>query len=337
MKAWMLEEPKKFKQVEMEMPEYKDKVVIKVKAIGICGSELSAYKGIFPIGTYPRTLGHEIAGEVMYAPENDKSISIGDKVVLDPYLYCGECYPCSQGKTNCCENIQVISAHCNGAHMEYFAHDINWVHKVPAHLDWKEMAMIEALSISVHGVRRARVQAGEFCVITGAGAIGLFAAQYVNAIGAKAILVDPVDNRLEVGEKLGIEYTVNPVTEDAPAKIKEITKGRMPEAMVECAGAVPAVKSSFDYLANTGRLSLVGYPNDEVPVPTFLITKKEIDIVGSRNSAQEFPICIDLIATGKVRTDEIISHVIDFDKIPEYFEKLIASPSDYIKVVAELK
>ncbi|MCG8531421.1 MAG: alcohol dehydrogenase catalytic domain-containing protein, partial [Desulfovibrionales bacterium] len=160
MKAWILEEPRKFKAVEMEMPKFEDKVVIKVKAIGICGSELSAYKGIFPIGTYPRTLGHEIAGEVIHTPENNKNIKVGDKVALDPYLYCGKCYPCSQGKTNCCENIQVISAHCNGAHMEYFAHDINWVHKAPEHLEWIEIAMIEALSISVHGVHRAKVKKG---------------------------------------------------------------------------------------------------------------------------------------------------------------------------------
>jgi len=336
MKALILDKPGQFSFAEVEGPQDQDKVHIKVRSIGICGSELSAFKGVFPLGDFPRSLGHEIGGEVIYAPENQRDFKVGDKVALEPYRFCGECYPCSQGKTNCCEDLKVIGVHQNGAHSEYFSHDSHLVHKVPESMPWPHVALVETLTISVHGVHRARVKAGEHVVVTGAGAIGLLAAQYVNYLGAKAIIVDPLEKRLELASKVGIEFCVNPATEDAVQRIAEITGGRMAEAGIECAGAKPAIRGMIDYLAATGRLSLVGYPGDEVPLPTFLFTKKELDVLGSRNSAKEFPLAIELIANGHIKVDELITQKITFEQMPEYFEKLVSAPSDYIKVIAEL-
>lgn len=336
MKALIIEKPGQFNFKEVDKPVEQDKILVKVKSIGICGSEISAFKGIFPLGDFPRSLGHEIGAEVVSVPAGESELKAGDRVALEPYRYCGECYPCSQGKTNCCEDLKVIGVHQNGAHSEFFSHDPKLVHKVPESMPWGHIALVETLTISLHGVHRARVKDGEHVVVTGAGAIGLLAAQYVNHLGAKAIIVDPLNERLELAEKLGIEYRINPTEEDAVARISDITDGRMAEAGIECAGAKPAIRGMIDYLAYTGRLSLVGYPGDDVPLPTFLFTKKELDVVGSRNSAKEFPLAIELIATGKIKVDEMITAAISFEQMPEYFEKIVETPSDYIKVIAEL-
>lgn len=336
MKALILENPGNFSFQEIERKQENDKIEIKVKSIGICGSELSAYKGTFPLGDFPRSLGHEIGGEVVFVPDSVQGISVGDKVALDPYRYCGDCYPCDQGKTNACDHLKVIGVHQNGAHSEYFSHDVHLVHKVPANMPWEHIALIETLTISMHGVNRARVKAGEFVVVTGAGAIGLLAAQYVNYLGAKAIIVDPLEKRLELAKKVGITYCINPQTCNAVEQIKEITGGLMAHAGVECSGAKPAIRSMIDYIANTGRFSLVGYPGEEVPLPTFLITKKELDVLGSRNSVCDFPLAIKLLAEGIIHVTELITNTIEFEEIPEYFTKILKNPNDYIKVIAKL-
>lgn len=336
MKALLLEEPKKFKFIERPEIDEKNKVVIKVKAAGICGSDLSSYKGIFPLVTYPRVPGHEIAGEVVYVPENDKGIKIGDKVTLEPYKYCGECYPCSIGRTNCCEDLKVIGVHVDGGMAEYYAHDLHLVHKVPDSISWEHVPMIEPLTISIHGVHRVDVKEGEYVVVTGGGTIGLLAAQFVLTLGAVPIMVDPMDNRLKLAESLGIKYTLNPMTQDVVKEISNITKGRMAEVVVEASGAPSAVKSAIDYVSYAGRVSLVGYPKSDIPLPTFLFTKKELDVRGSRNSAKEFPLAIKLIEEGKVIVEPIITNIIEFEEMPEYFELITQNPNDYLKVIAKL-
>lgn len=336
MKALFLEKAKEFRMVDISRPDEKGKVVIKVKAAGICGSELSAYKGIFPMGIYPRTLGHEVGGEVVSAPANDRDIKAGDRVALDPFKYCGTCYPCSKGRTNCCENLKVISVHENGAYMEYYSHDIHLVHKAPDTMPWEHIAMIEPLTIAIHGVHRAEVEEGEHVVVTGAGPIGLLVAQFVLCKGGIPIVIDIMDKRLDIARYLGITYTFNPAAQDVVKEISNITRGRMAEVVVEASGAPAAVKSSLDYVANAGRISLVGYSNAEVPLPTFMFTKKELDVRGSRNSAREFPLAIQLIHEGAVKVESLITNVIEFEQLPEYYKLITENPNDFLKVIAKL-
>lgn len=336
MKALFLKEAKKFEFQDISLENSEEKITIKVKALGICGSEISAYKGVFPLGIFPRTLGHELAGEVVYAPENAKGVVEGDHVVLEPYVYCGKCYPCSVGKTNACENLEVIGVHRNGGYMEYYAHDKDLVHKIPKDMPFEYGAMVEPLTISLHGVHRANVKAGESVVITGAGAIGILAAQYVKYLGAVPIVIDPLDKRLELCKGLGIDHIINPSRQNAVDEIREMTGGRMAEALVEASGAVSAIKSAIDYVAYTGKVSLVGYSHGEIPLPTFMFTKKELDVNGSRNSANEFPLAIDLIDKGAIDVKAMITNLIDFEEMPAYFEKITNTPSEFIKVIAKL-
>lgn len=335
MKAIYLQSPGKIAVAAVAQPERKQQnVLIKVRSFGICGSDIGAYVGTNPLVSYPRIIGHEVAGEVLEVPEGETELKIGDRVVLEPYVYCGNCYPCSNGHTNCCENLTVLGVHINGAMSEYFSHPRHLVHKVPAEIPWNLLAMVEPLTISMHAVKRSRVKKGEHVVITGSGPIGLLAAQYALALEAIPIVVDPVEERLEFARKLGVKYTVNPVRQDAVSEIKEITQGTMAEVVIEASGNAAAIRSSIDYAAYSGCISLVGWPKSEISLPTALFTKKELDIVGSRNSFRSFPESIQLIADNKVDVAAVITKTIAFEEIPELVHDISVNPGNYLKVVA---
>lgn len=338
MKAVYLKAPKEVFIHEIPDPKRKDnEVLIKVMAVGICGSDVGAYRGTNPLVTYPRILGHEIAGEVLEAPENDRGIKVGDRVVLEPLISCGTCYPCGLGRTNCCEKLGVLGVHIEGGMAEQFTHPIHLVHKVPDNIPWEQVPMAEPLTIALHGIHRAGLKSGEHIVITGSGPIGLLAAQAAIVYGATPIVVDPVDERLQLANELGVKHTINPVKENAVERIKEITNGRMAEVAFEASGADAAVKATIDYVSYAGRISLVGWPKGEVPLPTFMITKKELDIRGSRNSAQEFPESIRLIAEGKVNVVPLISKTVLLDDVPQAVVDLSEHPEKYLKITGVAK
>lgn len=334
MKAVLLREPKDIAIVDVPRPEDREKVIVQIISAGICGSDIAAYKGVSPLVTYPRILGHEVAGEVVSVPEENKGISVGDRVIVEPYRYCGACYPCQIGRTNCCERLNVIGVHEDGGMREYYAHDPHLIHRVPDSLAWDRIPMIEPLSIAIHGIHRLNVQAGEHVAITGAGQIGLLAAQVAQYLEATPILLDPLRKRLELAQQFGIEHVIDPTAGDTAQKIQTITGGRLVEAFLEASGSAAAVRSSIELTHYAGRVAFLGWPKDEVALPTFLFTKKELDVRGSRNSVGEFPLATELLATGKVKVDALISKVIAFDDIPEYVRLIAENPSDYIKVIA---
>ncbi len=338
MKALLLKGPHLFEFVDMEMPNDRDKnkAVIKIKAIGICGTEISSYNGTFPMGAFPRMLGHEVVGEIVSIVENKKGLKIGDRVVLEPYRFCGNCYPCSIGRTNCCENLSCIGVHENGASAEYFAHEVNLLHKIPDGLEWEHAVFADPLTNALQGIHRAKIKAGETVVITGAGPIGVMAAQYVNAIGATAILVSAMEKRMAIAERLGINHIVNHGTSDAVKAIKEITGGRMAEAVIECSGRPHTIRKTLDYVSYAGRIALIGYSRQEVALPTHVITRKELDVLGSRNCLGLEPLAIETINSGRVRVGPMISSLITLEQLPEYYEKISRNPNDFMKVIALL-
>ncbi len=336
MKTLILQNEHEMRFIDMPRNDPEGKAIVQIKSIGICGTDTSAYKGDFPMISYPRILGHELAGEIVSVPDNDRGIQAGDRVVIEPYMYCGACYPCSIGKTNCCENLKVLGVHVDGGMTEYIAHDLHLIHKTPDPVPWEHLAMVEPLTISLHGVHRIDPTPGEHVVITGAGTIGLLAAQVVLQAGAVPILVDMLEKRLQLAHRLGIEHTINPNEQDPVEAVRKLTGGRMAEALIEASGSPAAVRGAIDLVAFAGRISLIGYSKREVTLPTFMITRKELDIRGSRNSAREFPLAIELITGGKVKVDPIITHVIDFDELPNYFQLITNHPNDFLKIIAKL-
>lgn len=335
MKAVCLQSPGDIKLEEVPYPNRKEgDILIKVRSLGICGSDIGAYRGANPLVSYPRIIGHEAAGEIVAVPENETKLVVGDRVVLEPYIYCGKCYPCQKNRTNCCENLTVLGVHIDGAMSEYFSHPRHLVHKVPDNISWHLLALVEPLTISMHAIRRCRVQRGEHVVITGSGPIGLLAAQYVLTLEASPIVVDPVEERLEFAKRLGVEHTINPLKTDAISEIKSLTRGRMAEAIIEASGNAMAIRSSIDYASYAGRICLVGWPKSEVSLPTSLVSKKELDIFGSRNSVRAFPESIKLISERKVNVAAVITKTTSFEEIPGAVRDIAAHPEKHLKVVA---
>jgi 2-desacetyl-2-hydroxyethyl bacteriochlorophyllide A dehydrogenase len=335
MKAVLINAPGDVAVKNVSDPERREnEVFIKVRGMGICGSDIGAYRGINPLVTYPRIIGHEIAGEVVEAPAGETELIPGDRVVIEPYVYCGKCYPCMNKRTNCCEHLTVRGVHIDGGMSEFCAHPCHLVHKVAADVSWDQLAMVEPLTISVHAVKRARLTKGEHLVVTGAGPIGVLAAQYALVIGAVPIIIDPIDERLAFVRSLGIPHGINPVRESAIERIKEITGGRMAEAVVEASGSDAAIRSSVDYAAYSGRIALVGWPKGEVSLMTAMVTKKELDVMGSRNSFRDFYESIELIAGGRIDVASLVTRTVSFAEVPAVVKEIAAYPEKFMKVVA---
>ena len=326
--------PRKVQCVEIDKPQAgENEALIKVRSAGICGSDIGAFRGTNGLVTYPRIIGHEVAGEILSIPEhNKKGLKAGDHVIVDPYLYCGSCYPCSIGRTNCCTDLKVLGVHAEGGMSEYFVHPADMLWKLPKDMPWELAPIAEPLTIALHGIHRGGLKAGEHVAIIGAGPIGILAAMAAIAYGAHPIMIDLVDEPLEAARKLGVRYTVNSGREDTAAKVSEYTGGRMAELVMECSGANPAVRSALDLVSNAGRITLTGWPKKETPLPTDVITKKEVDIRGARTSANEFEEAIDLIHTGKVDARKILTKVVTIKEAPGTIIDIEKNPGDYMKV-----
>lgn len=338
MKAIKLAEPRNIACVEMEKPVPKEgEALIHIMTAGICGSDIGAFRGTNSLVSYPRVIGHELAGIIESIPEdNPKGLKVGDRVIVDPYLYCGDCYPCSIGRTNCCTDLKVLGVHVDGGMTEYYCHPADMLIPIPDEMDWTLAAMAEPLTISLHGVHRGGLKAGEYCAIIGAGPIGLLAGMIAEAYGAHAILLDLVQERLDFAKELGIEYVINSKNEDAVKRVAEITNGVMAQQVMECSGANPAILMSLELVSNAGRITLTGWPAKETPLPTGVITKKEIDIRGARTSAGEFEEAIELICSGRVDIRRILTKTISMDEAPETVKDIEQNPGNYMKVVVQL-
>ena len=337
MKAVYLEGPKNIKLTDISYPVFQDgNGIIKIKAVSICGSDVGAYRGHNVLVTYPRILGHEIAGEIVEIGPNTKNLKPGDSVVLDPYVYCGTCYPCSIGRTNCCENIEVLGVHRDGAMTEYFSHPVHLLHKIPSDMPWNLSPLAEPTTIALHSIHRAAVKAGEFVTVIGAGPIGLLISLVALQYHATPILIDILDARLRYAKKLGVEHTINSSTEEVVPTLRKITGGSLPQAVIEASGANQAIRACFDYVSYAGRVVFTGWPKSDTELPTAVFTKKELDVRGSRNSAGEFQEAIDLIYTGKLDVGSIISKSVSFTDLPQAVVDQSDNPEKYLKIISLL-
>lgn len=336
MKAVYLTAPKQVTIMDLPAPASvrDDEVMVRIHAASICGSDIGAFRGTNALVTYPRVLGHELAGEIVEAGAAS-GFEKGDRVALEPYINCGACYPCSLGRTNCCENLKVLGVQTDGGMVEQFVHPARLVHRLPDGMSWEDAALVEPLTISLHSTHRAGVKAGEHVVICGAGPIGLLAASVAVVYGAIPIMIDPINERLELARQFGAQHLINPVETNAVERIREITGGRMAEAVIEASGATPSIAATIDYASYAGRIALTGWPKEKVPMDTGMYTKKELDIRGSRTSAGEFPEAIELIQAGKIPVQKLISlNTRSLEGLAPAVEEMSAHPEKFVKIIA---
>ena len=336
MKAVRIVEPFNVECIDVEKPAPKTgEALLKIEAAGICGSDIGAFRGTNNLVSYPRIIGHELSGVVVSIPEdNPKGIKPGDKVVVEPYVYCGHCYPCSIGRTNCCIDMHTLGVHIDGGMCEYFCHPAHMLVKMPEGMTFEQAAMAEPLTISLHGVHRGAVKSGEYCAVIGAGPIGLAAAMTAQAYGGHAILIDIVQERLDFAKNVaGIEYIINSAKEDPVKRIAEITNGIMAQFVMECSGANQAIRATLDYVCNAGRVVFTGWPKKETSLPTDVITKKELDLRGGRNSAHEFEEALELIQSKRVDMPKMLTKTVSVDEAPAVIRDIEKNPGNYMKVV----
>lgn len=338
MKMLCLPEPGKLELRDMPMPILTEgQAIIKMDMCGICGSDVTAYRGVNPTMKYPiNGLGHEGVGVIMEIGDNDKGLKAGDRVALEPYVPCNKCHMCAAKRFNNCADLHVCGVHKDGMMAEYFSHPVQLLYKLPDELTFTHAALVEPLTIGLHGATRARVSKEKHCVVFGAGIIGLMASFACLNYGATPILIDVLQKRLDYAKELGIPYVFNSKEGDIETFLREVTDGKLPEAMIDCTGAPAILENMHNYVCHGARIALVGWPHDPVRINTVRMTQKEIDILPSRNSNAKFPEAIKLVNEGKIPTDAIITKLIKLEEVEDTIRDMIQNPSDYLKVIVEI-
>jgi 2-desacetyl-2-hydroxyethyl bacteriochlorophyllide A dehydrogenase len=309
--------------------------LLKIKRIGICGTDLHAYEGTQPFFNYPRILGHELAAEIVTT--DAAGFSIGEAVTFIPYFYCGHCIACCMGKPNCCSAIKVCGVHIDGGMREYLV--------VPSHsllhgegLSFDELALVEPLAIGAHGVGRAGVSTGEFVLVIGAGPIGLGTMEFAKIAGGKVIAMDINDARLNFcTQKLKVDFTINPATEDALEKLKTITNGDMPTVVIDATGSLKAINNAFQYIGHGGRYVLIGLQKGDISFNHPEFHKRETTLMSSRNATRaDFEHVITSMKNGLINPSTYITHRVNFDAIKDNFESWLWPATGVIKAMVEM-
>lgn len=330
MKYIVCEKPGEFQLKDKEAPKRKQgEALLKIKKVGICGTDLHAYSGNQAFFTYPRILGHELASEVLEIDENEKGIKAGDKVVVMPYVSCGKCIACRNGKTNCCTNIRVLGVHADGGMQQRITVPENIL--LPSNnLSDNEMAIVEPLAIGAHAIRRANIQKRETIAVIGCGPIGIGIMKLAQIAGAKVIAIDMNEQRLDYAkEKIGVDYIVK-AGETAVEEISKITKGDLCTAVFDASGNKYALEACPSYMAHGGRFILVGLSKGELVYNHPAIHAKEMTLMCSRNATTEdFEHVISVL--NQFPTDSFITHSVDFTEMIQNFDSWLKPETGVIK------
>jgi 2-desacetyl-2-hydroxyethyl bacteriochlorophyllide A dehydrogenase len=307
-------------------------VLVRIHRVGLCGTDYHIYDGNQPFLSYPRVMGHELAGEVI---ENSptSSLKVGQLVTINPYLACGTCHACRRGKPNCCSNIAVLGVHTDGGMVERLAVPESAIVDA-AGLTVDQAAMVEFLAIGAHAVARARLSAEDRVLIVGAGPIGIAAGLFARLDGAKVTLVDTRQSRLDRAQgSLGFADVVlaGPDTVDALAKV---TNGAMFDCVFDATGNIDAMRAGLAYVAHGGSYVLVGVVKDDLVFPDPEFHKREATLIASRNAlAHDFARVIDAIRSGTIPTDALHTHAVSVDDLPNQMPQLIADADNVMKAI----
>ncbi|RZK75727.1 MAG: zinc-binding alcohol dehydrogenase family protein [Pedobacter sp.] len=309
--------------------------ILKIKYVGICGTDYHAFDGTQPFFSYPRILGHEIAA-LIEETGSDSAFSLGQMVTISPYYYCGTCIACRRGKTNCCTQMKVCGVHVDGAMQEYFLVPDTAIVDGNG-LSAEELVLVEPLAIGAHGVSRAKVEEGEYVLVIGAGPIGLGTINFAKIAGANVIALDVNEQRLQFcSEKLGIDYTINALKEDVMERLKEITNGDMPTVVIDCTGNLKAINGAVQYMAHGARFVLIGLQKEALVISHPEFHKREGTLMSSRNAVPaDFKFVIECIKNGLVKPENYITHRIKFDQLKEEFTSLTQPENAVIKAIVE--
>lgn len=340
MKAAVMRNTREIQIEEYPVPQIgPDEVLVKVMAVGICGSDLHYYSH-GRIGKYvvdkPFILGHECAGDIAALGSNVKRFQVGDRVAVEPGVTCGSCDACKEGRYNLCPDVEFLATPpFDGAFVQYIKIREDFVFSIPDHLSYEEAALVEPFSVGIHAAARTGLQPGSTIAIMGMGPVGLMAVAAAKAYGASTIIVTDLEPlRLEAAKQMGASHIINIREQDPLEEIKTITNGKGVDVAWETAGNPMALQSALGSLRRGGKLAIVGLPaQDEIPLNVPFIADNEADIYGIFRYANTYPKGINFLSSGIVDANKLITDKFTLEQTQEAMERALNQKSECLKIV----
>ena len=340
MKAIQIPGPQKIEVIDIPQPAAPaaGEVLIRLQYVGFCGSDLNTFLGRNGMAKENVIPGHEVGAviEAVGAGVPD-TLKVGMQVTVNPYTNCGHCASCRNGRVNACQHNETLGVQRDGAMRELMI--LPWQKIIPAEgLAPKTCALIEPMSVGFHAVDRAKVTDIDTVMVIGCGMVGLGAIVRAVLRGATVIATDLDDEKLNLAKRLGARYTINTKTEDAHARLAELTAGLGPDVIVEAVGSVPTYQLAVNEVAFTGRIACIGYAKTDAELPTRLFVQKELDVRGSRNAMpSDFRAVIQYLQRGTCPVDELISRVIKPEESQETMEYWMQNPGKVFRILVEME
>ncbi|PYT79121.1 MAG: sorbitol dehydrogenase [Acidobacteria bacterium] len=307
-------------------------ILLKVRMVGLCGSDLNSFRGLNPLVSFPRIPGHEVCATVV---QGASGLAEGTDVALSPYTSCGQCASCRRGRPNACQFNQTLGVQRDGALTEFIAMPPEKLY--PAKLTPKELCLVEPLTVGFHAVARGRVTADDTVAVFGCGGVGLGAVAGSNSRGAKTICVDVDDEKLKLARAAGGAHTINNRKEFLHDRLLDLTEGRGPDIVIEAVGTPATFRAAVEEVAFTGRVVYIGYAKEPVSYETRLFVQKELDVVGSRNAQPEdFRAVIRLLEERRFPVNEVVSLIVPLAEGPSALRSWSESPSRFTKILVSL-
>jgi L-iditol 2-dehydrogenase len=340
MNALLLTQYMQLEMVEMPVPSIgADDVLVRVRACGICGSDVHGLDGRTGRRIPPLVMGHEAAGEVVETGANVTDLKPGDRVTFDSTVYCGRCFFCLRGEQNLCDNREVLGVspgpyRRHGAFAEFVAVPRRIMYRLPENLSYEQAAMIEAVSVAVHAVGLTPIRLGDTAVVVGAGMIGLLTIQSARNAGcSRVITVDPDEGRLKLALAAGATDSINPKAVNAVEAIREMTRGTGADVALECVGATEPIATAIDGVRKGGAVTLVGNVSPKIELPLQSVVSRQIRVQGSCASNGEYPACIEMMSRGAIQVDTLISAVAPLGEGASWFDRLYRHEPNLMKVI----
>jgi 2-desacetyl-2-hydroxyethyl bacteriochlorophyllide A dehydrogenase len=337
MKALMLQGPGEagIAEVPQVVRAGEDEILLEVRRVGLCGSDLNSYRGRNPLVSYPRIPGHEVAATVAELNPRHPEWQPGMAVTVSPYTNCGRCASCLRGRPNACQFNQTLGVQRDGALTERVAIPAGRLYR--ADLWLVELCLVEPLTVGFHAVARGRVSADEVVAVFGCGGVGLGAVSGAAFRGATVIGIDVDDGKLETARKAGAAHSINTAGEDLHARLAELTGGRGPDVVIEAIGLPQTFRAAVEEVAFTGRVVYIGYAKEQVAYETRLFVQKELDILGSRNAMPEdFRAVIQMLEAKRFPVQEAITHTVPLADAPAILADWDREPARFGKIVIEV-
>jgi len=310
-------------------------VLLRVDLVGMCGTDLTTFRGGNPMVAFPRILGHEVAATVVEGITGlGVGLAAGTAVTVSPYTHCGSCPSCRRGRFNACRNNQTMGVQRDGAMTEYISMPVEKLYA--ATLSRKELCLVEPLTVGAHAVARGRVTARDTVAVFGCGGIGLGAIAGSAFLGATTIAIDMDDRKLEVARKAGAKHLINTAQQDLHASLAEITAGDGPDVVIEAIGLPLTFRAAVEEVAFTGRVVYIGYTKEPVSYETRLFVQKELDILGSRNALPEdFHQVIRMLEAGRFPVDDAVSAIVAPEEAGRMLSEWSESPGKFTKIMVD--